>query len=160
MPRKGIIAAVNPEWIIGAGGTIPWHYSEDLKRFKKLTVGGTIIMGRKTWESLGGRPLPHRRNVVITSRELEGVETFPSLQKALTTCDGQDVWFIGGHGIFSEAMDYADFIDLTYVPDLVDADDRVTFPPVDDDVFEAGPRIQHERDPVLQRQVFTRRMKR
>lgn len=160
MGRRGIIAAVSPEWVIGVDGTIPWHYSEDLKRFKRLTLGHTIVMGRRTWESIGARALPRRRNIVITSQDLgDDIETYRSLSEALAALTAEeDVWFIGGHHIFREAMEFADFIDLTYVPDHVAAtESAVVFPPVDDDVFEAGPRVQHERDPQLQRQVFTRR---
>ncbi|HIO89084.1 MAG TPA: dihydrofolate reductase, partial [Candidatus Marinimicrobia bacterium] len=65
---KGILVAVSPEGIIGKDNSIPWHYPEDLKRFKKLTLGKTVIMGRNTWESIPEkqRPLPDRRNIVIT----------------------------------------------------------------------------------------------
>ena len=60
---KGILVAVSPEGIIGKNNTIPWHYSADLKRFKRLTTGKTIIMGRKTWESLPVKPIPNRRKI-------------------------------------------------------------------------------------------------
>ncbi|MGH9333165.1 MAG: dihydrofolate reductase, partial [Vicinamibacteria bacterium] len=101
---RGILAAVSPEGVIGLDGRIPWHYSADLKRFKKLTLGTTVIMGRLTWDSLAKKPLVGRRNVVITRSKLDGVESFPSLEAALATCEG-DVWFIGGAGIFEESME-------------------------------------------------------
>jgi dihydrofolate reductase len=152
---RGIIAAVSPEWVIGAGGTLPWSYPKDLERFKRLTLGTTVIMGRHTWQSLPKRPLKNRRNVVITSREIAGVETYRDLSTALAAVEG-DVWFIGGARIFAEAMRYADTIDLTFVPDHVDARDAVRFPPIDPKVWRAGPRHRHEDDPRLERCVYTR----
>ena len=79
---KGILVATSPEGIIGKDNTIPWHYSEDLKRFKRLTVGKNIIMGRKTWESLPIKPLPDRRNIVITRSSIDNVECFKSIKCA------------------------------------------------------------------------------
>ena len=100
---KGILVAVSPEGIIGKNNMIPWHYSADLKRFKRLTTGNTVIMGRKTWESLPIKPLPNRRNIVITRSSIEEIDCFQSIDDALQTCKG-DVWFIGGAGIYEEAM--------------------------------------------------------
>jgi 2-iminobutanoate/2-iminopropanoate deaminase len=153
---RGIIAAVSPEGAIGVDGQMPWHYSEDLKRFKRLTMGATVIMGRLTWESLSKRPLPGRRNIVITRRRLEGVECFPSLEAALATCEG-DVWFIGGTRIFEEAMKHADLIDLAYVPDSVTAEGAVFFPEIPESDWEAGPLETHPDDPRLKHRVYTRR---
>ena len=82
---KGILVAVSPEGIIGKDNSIPWHYSTDLKRFKRLTLGKTVIMGRRTWESLPVKPLPDRRNIVITQSSLEGVECFQSIDNDLAT---------------------------------------------------------------------------
>ena len=104
---RGILVAVSPEGIIGKDNTIPWHYSADLKRFKRLTTDNTIIMGRKTWESLPIKPLPNRRNIVITRSSIKDIECFQSIDEALQTCEG-DVWFIGGAGIYQEAMQKAD----------------------------------------------------
>ena len=115
---KGILVAVSPEGIIGKDNSIPWHYSADLKRFKRLTLGKTVIMGRRTWESLPVKPLPDRRNIAITQSSLDDVECFSSIDDALATCEG-DVWFIGGAGIYQEALGKADIIDMTLVPDNV-----------------------------------------
>lgn len=155
---RGIIAAVSPEGVIGLHGRTPWHYASDMKRFKRLTRGATIVMGRLTWESLPVRPLPDRRNIVVTSRRLEGAECFPSLPEALDTCEG-DVWFIGGARIYQEAMRYADFIDLTYVPDRIEAEDAVYFPEIDEDIWEPGALVPDEEDPRLKRRVYRRRRK-
>lgn len=152
----GIIAAVSPEGVIGVDGDIPWHYSADMKRFKRLTVGATVIMGRHTWDSLPVKPLKDRRNIVITSRELHGVDCYRDIPAALATTEG-DVWFIGGARIYEEAMGHADRIDLTYVPDNVRDESAVRFPEIDESVWEAGPRERSEDDERLERQVFRRR---
>lgn len=152
----GIIAAVSPEGVIGVANDIPWYYPADLKRFKRLTLGSTIIMGRRTWESLPKKPLPKRRNVVITRSRIEGVDCFTDVEAALATCQG-DVWFIGGARLYQEAMQHADVIDLTHVPDRIEAEEAVHFPAIDPALFEAGPRQQHEDDPRLERQIFRRR---
>jgi dihydrofolate reductase len=151
-----MMVAVSPEGVIGVGGKIPWHYRGDLKRLKRLTMGSTVIMGRVTWESLGGKPLPGRRNVVISGQPLPGVESFRDIPSALATCEGP-VWFLGGARIYAEAMEHCDLIDVTYVPDHVDAPDAVRFPPVDPEMFEAGPLVPHEDEPALTRREYTRR---
>jgi dihydrofolate reductase len=153
---RGIIAAVSPEGVIGVGGKIPWHYPADMKRFKRLTSGGTVIMGRHTWESLPKRPLGGRRNLVVTRRRLDGVECFESVPSALAACEG-DVWFIGGARIYEEALEHADFIDLTRVPDRIEAKDAVYFPEIDENRWEAGPVETDPEDPRLKRQIYRRR---
>jgi dihydrofolate reductase len=89
--QRGIMAAVSPEGVIGLGGRIPWHYRGDMRRVKRLTMGATLIMGRVTWESLGGRPLPGRRNLVVTRCSLPGVECFTDIRSALSASRGA-VW--------------------------------------------------------------------
>ncbi len=155
----GIIVAVSPEGIIGVDGGIPWHYSTDMKRFKRITTGSTVIMGRHTWESLPVKPLKDRRNIVITSREVEGVDCYGDVASALASTTG-DVWFIGGARIYEEAMGHADLIDLTYVPDRIDtegAEGAVRFPDIDETVWEPGPRERAPDDDRLERQVYRRR---
>ena len=132
---KGILVAVSPEGIIGKNNTIPWHYSADLKRFKRLTTGKTIIMGRKTWESLPVKPLPNRRNIVISRSSLENVDCFQSIDEALETCEG-DIWFIGGAGIYEEAMLKSDLIDMTLVPDNVTGEGCIYFPKIGNEWIE------------------------
>lgn len=153
---RGIIVAVSPDGVIGAQGTLPWHYSGDLKRFKRLTLGATVIMGRKTWESLPIKPLPRRRNVVITRHPISGVDCFPGVEEALQTCTG-DVWFIGGAQIYAAALPRCDIIDMTHVPDRIEHPGAVYFPAVDPDDWEAGPREDHPDAPGLKHQVFRRR---
>ena len=153
---KGILVAVSPEGIIGKDNSIPWHYSTDLKRFKRLTLGKTVIMGRRTWESLPVKPLPDRRNIVITRSALEGVECFQSIDNALATCEG-DVWFIGGAGIYQEALGKADIIDMTLVPDNVSGEGCVEFPKIGNE-WDAGPVEELETDENLKHQTYTRRV--
>ncbi len=155
---RGIMVAVSPEGAIGLEGKIPWHYRGDMRRVKRLTMGGTLVMGRVTWESLGGRPLPGRRNIVVTTTAsaLPGAECFSDLASALAACEGP-VWFFGGARIYREAMPLADFIDVVYVPDRVDHPGAVKFPPIDEAAWEAGPLLDHEDEPALKRRVYTRR---
>src|SRR5579884_548773 len=129
---KGIIYAVSPQGIIGVGGKIPWRYLGDWRRFKRVTLGSTVIMGRKTFESIG-KPLPGRRNIVVTSRAMDvpGIECVRSVEEALRVAGGDNVWFIGGARIYADAMKHADVIDVTYVPDYVDGADAVCAPPID-----------------------------
>lgn len=120
--------------VIGEGGGIPWHLPEDLAHFRELTGGSTVVMGRKTWDSLPERfrPLPGRRNVVVTRQAdwaVEGAETAGSLEQALrprvaraTGSDSRDdgggeqtVWVIGGGEIYRQALEFADRLEITEV---------------------------------------------
>src|SRR5579859_5987006 len=105
---RGMIYATNPDGVIGANGTIPWRHPGDFRRFKRVTLGSTVIMGRKTFESMG-KPLPDRRNIVVTRSAVDvpGVEVAPTIEKALELGSG-DVWFVGGARIYEEGMKYAD----------------------------------------------------
>ena len=152
---KGILVAVSPEGIIGKDNAIPWHYSADLKRFKRLTTGNTIIMGRKTWESLPIKPLPNRRNIVITRSSIKDIECFQSIDDALQTCEG-DVWFIGGAGIYEEAMNLADSIDMTLVPDNVNGSHCIYFPKIGNNWKESDITIL-EDDTRLKHKIYSRR---
>jgi len=153
---KGILVAVSPEGIIGRNNTIPWHYSADLKRFKRLTTGKTIIMGRKTWESLPVKPLPNRRNIVISRSSLENVDCFRSIDEALETCEG-DIWFIGGAGIYEEAMLKSDVIDMTLVPDNISGEGCIHFPKIGIEWIEGETKPLKE-DTKLMHKNYTRRV--
>ncbi|MDC0526799.1 dihydrofolate reductase [Euryarchaeota archaeon] len=152
---KGILVAVSPEGVIGKNNTIPWHYSADLRRFKRLTIGNTIIMGRKTWDSLPIKPLPKRRNIVITRNDIENVECFRSIDEAIETCKG-NIWFIGGSEIYSEAMHKADIIDMTLVPDNISGEGCIYFPEIGDDWKESEIRPL-EDDDRLKHKKYSRR---
>jgi dihydrofolate reductase len=151
----GVIVAMSPEGTIGLHGTIPWRHPGDQRRFKRLTVGTTVVMGRKTWESLPKKPLPDRRNVVLTRTPIEGVECHPDLPSALAAAPG-DVWVIGGARAYAEAMEHADQLDVTYVPDRVDHPDAVKFPAIDPRRFEAGEIVAHEDAAGLTRRTYRR----
>ncbi|OIR21677.1 MAG: hypothetical protein BEU01_02155 [Marine Group III euryarchaeote CG-Epi4] len=153
---RGILVATSPEGVIGKDNAIPWYYSEDLKRFKRLTIGKTVIMGRNTWESLPIKPLPERRNIVITKSSLEGVECFTSIDKAVDSCEG-DIWFIGGAGIYKEAMDLADCIDMTLVPDNVSGDSCIYFPGIGNE-WENNGEKPLEKGSKLMHKIYTRRV--
>jgi len=153
---KGILVATSPEGIIGKNNTIPWHYPEDLKRFKRLTIGKTVIMGRNTWESLPIKPLPDRRNIVITSGSIKNVEYFRNINKALDTCTG-DIWFIGGAGIYQEAMNLADYIDMTLVPDKITGKNCIYFPKIGDE-WKEGETKPLENSSNLLHKIYTRRV--
>ena len=156
--HRAIMAAVSPEGVIGVRGKIPWHYRGDMRRVKRLTMGTTLIMGRVTWESLGGKPLPGRRNLVVSqsARDLAGAECFPDIASALAAAEGA-VWFFGGARIYRDAMSLSDSMDIVYVPDHVVDPDAVYFPPIDEAAWEAGPLLEHEDEPALRRRVYTRK---
>ena len=132
-----------------------------MRRFVRVTRGSVVIMGRLTWESMNRRPLPNRRNVVISRRAVDDVEHYANIATALGAREREgetrDVWFIGGARIYEDAMAYCDVIDLTYVPDHVTDANAVRFPPIDESVWEPGEMVPHEDEPGLTRRVFTRR---
>jgi dihydrofolate reductase len=121
-------------------------------------MGTTIVMGRKTFESIG-KALPGRRNIVVTRTpvDVEGVESAATLEGALEMAGGADVWLVGGARIYEEGLKYADVIDVTYVPDHVESPEAVHAPRIDERVFEPGPLLAHEDDEGLTRRVYTRR---
>lgn len=130
-PLRGAIVAMNADNVIGLNGDLPWHYAADLQRFKQRTLHHAIIMGRLTWESLGCKALPKRRNIVISRKPVESVECYTSIEHALNAIGDDDVWFIGGGQIYRAAMPYTNLLDITYVPDVVTAKHLVTFPEID-----------------------------
>jgi len=157
----GSIAAVSPEWVIGLNNEVPWLHPGDYRRFKRVTLGTTVIMGRLTWESMNRKPLPGRRNLVVTRQPDPTIECFESIEAALATARASaagDVWFIGGARIYAEAMAYVDILDITFVPDHVTAPDAVHFPAIDETRFEPGPLLPHEDEPALERRIYTRRI--
>jgi dihydrofolate reductase len=155
---KGMIFAMSPDRVIGVGGQIPWRHPGDQQRFKRVTLGTTVIMGRATFDERG-KALPKRRNIVVTSRPLEapGVECVSSVAGAVALAGDADVWFIGGARIYEEAMAHVDVIDVTYVPEHVDAPDAVRAPAIDERVFEPGPLLPVDEEPALHYRRFTRR---
>src|SRR3954470_23699091 len=106
-PRIYLVAALAANGVIGRDGQLPWKLPEDLKHFKKLTLGHPVIMGRKTWESLP-KALPGRENIVVTRKagyDAPGAAVANSLQSALALCTGEQVAFvIGGTSLFEESL--------------------------------------------------------
>lgn len=113
-----IIVAVADNGVIGGGNRLLWHIPDDMKRFKRLTSGHSVIMGRKTFESIG-KPLPNRRNIVIsrtTNLNIQGVEVATSLEEALSmTRNDPEVFIIGGGEIYQQALPLATKLYLTRV---------------------------------------------
>ena len=132
-----LIVAVADNWAIGKDNSLLWHISDDLKRFKALTTGHCIIMGRKTYESFPKRPLPNRRNIVITHGDgsgLEGCEVVHSVQEALEQCQSDEQPFIiGGATVYLQFLPFVVRIYLTKVFATFDAD--TFFPPIDMEEF-------------------------
>lgn len=112
-----IVVAHASNRVIGREGGLPWHLPSDLKRFKELTTGGTVVMGRRTYESLPDRfrPLPNRRNIVLSSDPAyvaRGAEVFTSLERALDVCD-HDCFVIGGEQTYRQALPLSDRVYAT-----------------------------------------------
>ena len=134
--RISIIAAVAENGVIGRGGKLPWHLAEDLRRFKRLTMGHTLVMGRRTWESIGRR-LPGRRMIVVSRQAgyrpaVEGVEVADSLDAALQLAEAagdEEAFVIGGAEMYREALRRADHLYLTSV--LADVAGDTYFPDID-----------------------------
>ena len=145
--RITLIAAVAKNGVIGRDGDLPWRLPDDLKTFKRLTLGKPVVMGRKTWESIG-RPLPERLNVVMTrSRNFEapGASVVPSTEAAIELLSNHDeVMVIGGGAIYRQFLDRADRIYLTEVDAEVDGD--VTFPTLDSAEWVEMSREHHLAD--------------
>ena len=128
-----IIVAVSDDWGIGKDNDLLWHLPEDLKRFRKLTTGNAIIMGKRTWESLPRRPLPDRMNIVLTDipgETIEGSITAYSIDDAISKCErDKEIFIIGGGSIYRQFVPLADRLYITHVHMQAPAD--VYFPAVD-----------------------------
>lgn len=126
-----IIVAIADNGAIGRNNQLLWHITEDMKFFKRTTGGHTVIMGRKTWESIG-RPLPNRRNIVVSRSlsknplvQIPGVEISPSLEEAITAAgySDEEIFIMGGGEIYRQALPFADRLYLTLVHTTIpDAD--------------------------------------
>jgi len=133
-----IIVAVSEDFGIGNKNELLWHLPEDMKRFRKLTYGKTVIMGKKTWESLPKRPLPGRKNIVITDVPGECIDcsiTAYSIDDALSKCEqGEEIFVIGGGSIYRQFMNIADRLYITHVHKKAPAD--VYFPKIEREVWK------------------------
>ncbi|MDR0961486.1 MAG: dihydrofolate reductase [Mediterranea sp.] len=144
-----LIAAVDRHMALGFQGKLLFWLPNDLKRFKALTTGHTIIMGRRTFESLPKGALPNRRNVVLTSQtnlHLDGAEIFASLQAALESCrTDEQVYIIGGASVYRQAIAFADVLNLTEI-DAEAPEADAWFPAVDPALWKEKSRESHPAD--------------
>jgi dihydrofolate reductase len=141
-----VIAAVARNGVIGREGTLPWRLPDDLARFKALTVGAPIVMGRKTYESIG-RPLPKRTNVVLsrTAGAIEGCVVVRTIDDAIAAAgDADTLSVIGGEAVYAAFLPRADRLELTEVEADVEGDAR--FPDFDRDAFRVTREERHEAD--------------
>jgi dihydrofolate reductase len=133
-----IIVAVADDWGIGRDNELLWHIPEDLKRFKKLTTGNAVIMGKKTWDSLPKKPLPGRKNIVLTDNQkdsFEGAMVALSIDEALKYCEnGEEVFIIGGGSVYRQFMTIADRLYIKHVHKTAPAD--IYFPEIDPQKWE------------------------
>ena len=160
-PEISIVVAVSENGVIGRDGDLPWKLSTDLKRFKALTLGKPVIMGRKTLESIG-RPLPGRPNIVVTrdpGYRFEGVEVVHDIATALerggtlAMRDGAgEVAIIGGGNIYAQAIDSADVLYVTHVAAEVEGDTR--FPAIDPALWH---KVSEEIVPAGERDTYASR---
>jgi dihydrofolate reductase len=143
-PRIYLVAAVARNGVIGAAGKLPWHLPEDLKHFKNLTLNHPVIMGRRTWESLG-KPLPGRENIVITRQPgyaAPGASVAASLAGAVALCTGESLAFvIGGAEIYAAALPLADGLVLTEIQHDFEGDTR--FPQWNRDAWRVSQKETH-----------------
>lgn len=141
-----LIVAVDARRGIGVDNTLPWRLPEDLAHFKRITSGHPIIMGRKTFDSIG-RPLPNRRNIVVTRNGAwrhDGVDAVASLADAVALAGDGDAFIIGGAQIFAESMDIAGRMIVTEIDHTFDCD--TFFPPLAAGAWRETEREQHHSD--------------
>lgn len=147
MPRISLIVAMDENGLIGRDNDLPWRLSSDLQHFKRVTMGKPMIMGRKCYESIG-KPLPGRRNIVLTRDagwRAEGVEVVCSLDEALrSTQDADEVMIVGGAQIYSLALPQVQRIHLTRVHARLEGD--TWFPDLVDEEWQERSRESHPAD--------------
>ncbi len=149
MCKISIIAAVADNYVIGKSNKLPWHLSADLKRFKELTSGHVLLMGKRTFQSLPNGPLPNRKNIVLTSMLSEGVvEGYfeaNSIDDALELCENiTKIFIIGGSVVYNQSMEFADDMYITWVHGDVEGD--VYFPTIDSEIWEEVSREDFPAD--------------
>ncbi len=140
MTQLTIIVATDAKHGIGIGNQLPWHLPEDLAHFKKTTSGHPIIMGRKTFESIG-RPLPNRQNIVVSRQQdwqHSGVDVVSSIQEAITLLDGKQGFIIGGAQIYQQSIAFADQLIVTEIQAEFACD--AFFPNIDENIWQEKQR--------------------
>ena len=151
-----LIVAVSANGVIGRGGELPWHLSDDLKRFKHLTLGKPIVMGRKTFESIG-RALPGRQNIVLTRQSefaADECDVVSSIDAAIAASgDAGEIVVIGGSEIYKLFLPLAERIYMTRVH--IDVDGEVRFPELDDELWQESERENHDADDLNEYEFTT-----
>jgi dihydrofolate reductase len=141
-----IVVAIGENNAIGKNNQLLWYLPADLKHFKNITTGHTVIMGRKTYDSVG-KPLPNRRNIIITRQDItiEGCEVVKSIEDALALCSTEEeVFIVGGAEIYRQSMHLTNRLYLTIVHQSFDADSF--FPEINYDEWKETEREDHEPD--------------
>ncbi|WP_408006226.1 dihydrofolate reductase [Pseudalkalibacillus sp. A8] len=144
-----LLLAMGKNRVIGKDNDLPWHLPEDLKWFRRVSTGHTVIMGRRTYESIG-KPLPNRKNVIVTNDknyQAEGCIVTHSIDEALQQ-DGDEQIVIGGTNVFKQVLDRAERIYLTYIDEEFDGD--TFFPEIDESEWELKSKekgIKNEKNP-------------
>jgi dihydrofolate reductase len=150
-----LVVAYSKNRVIGRNNELPWYIPNDLKHFKQLTIGKTVVMGRKTYESIVarlGKPLPKRRNIVISSNlqnSVDGIEVVPTLEAAIQLTSGDiEVLIIGGQQVFDEALKnrYVDRIYATEIDSEVEGDKF--FPALDETQWRQLNKESHSQDGI------------
>jgi dihydrofolate reductase len=143
-----IIAAVAEDNGLGKDNKLLWHIPGDLKRFKELTWGQSVIMGKRTWESLPKKPLPGRKNIVLTDIPGECIDcsiTAYSVDDAISKCgEGEEIYIIGGGSVYRQFMNIADRLLITHVHKTAPAD--TWFPEIDPDTWKVAEIEEHMND--------------
>ncbi|MEX0685605.1 MAG: dihydrofolate reductase [Balneolales bacterium] len=141
--KLAIIVAHARNLVIGKDGKLPWHISEDLKHFKSRTMGYPLLMGRKVFEEFGGKPLPGRENIVLTSKKLEGVKTFDNIPDALDYLKGNPkVYVAGGGQIYRQLLPHVDTMEVTEI--YKDYEGDITFPEYRDQIDKVWKEVARE----------------
>lgn len=143
--KINLIACIAQDGGIGYENHLLFHIKEDMDRFRMLTTGNTIIMGRKTYDSLPNGALSNRHNIVISHQDLllKGCETYPSLKDAIDHCQDDNIFVIGGASIYEQALPYATTLYLTQVEETKEAD--TFFPPINLDEWKTTSSIKRKR---------------
>jgi dihydrofolate reductase len=145
--RLTAVAAMARNRVIGRGGSLPWHLPDDLRAFKKLTRGHTVLMGRQTWESLPVRPLPQRRNLVLSTSlrdaDVQGATVIAAVDALQEYADDGEIFVIGGAKVYESLLPYCQRLVLTFIPKDVEGD---TFFPPFEGWFDQGRIVQKHPD--------------
>jgi dihydrofolate reductase len=141
-----IVVAMTSNHVIGQNGDMPWHLPADLVHFKELTSGHAIIMGRRTWESIG-KPLPNRLNIVVTRQEnyaAGNVTVVHSLEDGIVAAGTKRIFLIGGGEMYKEALPIASQMHITRIDALIEGDTK--FPEIDESIWKCKSRVNRSAD--------------